>query len=551
MNNYTSVIASGRFDFYAYGRLGELNTFYVDAQNGIDAASYTGAAIMPFRTVAYAATRVTAAGSVIHARAGIYNEASQISLSRGVSLRGDGIGQTVIRSTFAANDTGSIAVTSPVADPVSGNQQIFNLTLDGVALTARVGIVSGYRNNVRVHNIEMVNFNRGGIMFISDDAFPNPPTVLYATGNGVHDCIITNCGFYNASYAALWFNGQRGFININNKFDNTARAAGSNAWATVKCNWNEGYIFEGCELRRNNHELGNWNFFLENWNYEGGCIIRNNDFYGLATIDLGGNNNDRKNGYLYGLRAYKNNFINAANGNYTNGGFNKLNQAFTIEGQGHQYLQVFDNKIQRYGIGIAIQTSNLAIDYYLHHIRIYNNELSNIGFNDHNFSYGIQVLAETPAGGHSNTFDFIDIVNNTVTANAALVTYRGIGVFCNGVANYWNVSNNIVANFDDRAIFFDEHAADGLAMTGLRATNNDLFNNGTDTAALDAAVVATDCDVTTSNIVDDPLFISASDLHLQAATPCKYAALPVPYIEYDGDGIIIETQPTIGCYQLN
>lgn len=551
MNNYTSLVSSGLLAFYAYSKISELNTFYVDSQIGVDAASYVGSALRPFKTVAYAASRVTASGMTIYVKAGIYNETAQISLSLGVSLKGDGIGKTVIRSTYATNDTGSIAITSAVADPVDGNQRVYNLTLDGVSLTARIGIVSGYRNNVMIHDIEMLNFNRAGIMFISDDVYPNPPTVLYATGNGVYNSTITNCGYYNASYASLWFNGQIGFININNRFDNTARAVGSNAWATVKCNWNEGYIFEGCELRRNNHELGNWNFFLENWNYEGGCVIRNNTLYGLATIDLGGNDNDRKTGYLYGLRMYKNKFINAANGNYTNGGFNKLNQAITIEGQGHKYLQVFDNDIDRYGMGIAIQTSNLAIDYIMQHIRIYNNKISNVGYNDHAFSYGIQVLNETPAVGHSNLTEYLDIVNNTIHANAALATYRGIGVFANGIGNYWNINNNIVTNFDDRAIYFDDHAADGLAMTGLRANNNDLFNNGTDTAAINAVVVATDCNVTDNNIILDPLFISASDLHLQAATPCKEAALPVSYITNDLDGLIIETQPSIGCYQLN
>ena len=551
-NNYTTVAGSNGLAFYAYSRINQLNTFYVDANLGFDGATIPGSEISPFRSIAYAATRVTAAGMTIYAKAGIYNETLQIVLSRGVSLRGDGIGRTIINSTFATNATGSINMVSPAGNPVDGNQKIYGLTLNGVSRTGVVAIYSGFRNNIEIFDVHVIDFDRRGIQFFSDEAFPNPSVFDYATGNSVHDCIIQDSSISHGvdDSGGLRYVSQDGFLNYNNVFLSTGRAVGTNG-NSITTNWTRNCKAFKNTFYRNNHELDNWNFFWEHWNYEGGCEVYDNVFYGLATLDFGGNDNERKDGYLYGMRCYNNKFFNNANGNRTNGGFNKLNQAITIEGQGHQYLQVFNNVIQRYGIGITIQTANLAIDYYLHHIRIYNNLITNVGFNDHASSYGIQILSETPNPGNSNTLEYIDIINNTIHANPTLATYRGIGVNGNGNGNYWNVSNNIVVNFDNNAIYFDDHAADGFNMTGLRAANNDMFNNGTNNASLNAVIVVVDCNVTTDNIVLDPQFIGGEDFHLQSITPCRIAGIPISYIFNDLDGIPIEIQPTIGCYQLN
>ena len=493
--------------------------------NGNDGSSGS-----PWLTLAYACTQATTAGDTIYVNAGTFNETAQAVKSLGVHIHGAGV-TSIINSTFATNYTGSINCASAEGDPVNDGGSISYIKLTGNSYTGRIGIYGAYRNNISIHHCTIENFIYGAIRVASNNADVfTAPTVNYATGWSIHDNNIDDCGYLNSSYASVWFDGTDGMAIYNNTFVDTARAAGSNSWATIKCTFNTGYDIYNNTFYRENHEAGRFNFFLENWNYEGDCQFRDNTLYGLANVDFGGMHNQVSAGHSYGIKVYRNQFINAANANYTNGVARTI-IGITIEGNGHDEVYVYRNKVQRFGYGIQISTPEASTGGYEYHwdnrdIYIYANLITDCGYLDIQYCYGILLLNETNTDGYTNALDNLNILNNTITAMIGN-TYQGIRFSGNDTISDINIKNNIIRGFDSYGIFLGEHSTDGLSMTDVAVTYNCMNSNGTNTVGIDGDIIQTNFDVATGNITTNPLFKSNETFRLRPTSPAIDAGINV------------------------
>lgn len=529
---------------------GPADWIYVD-QAGSDVTG-DGTPGAPYATVSHACTHASS-GDTVYVNPGTINESAQIVKPLGVSIYGAGA-TSIINSSFASNYTGSINCASTVGNPVNDGGSISHIRLTGNNYTGRIGIYGAYRNNVSVHHCTIDDFIYGAIRIRSNNANVfTRPTVGYATGWSIHDNAISDCGYLNSSYASVWFDGTDGMQIYNNTFVDTARAAGSNSWATIKCTFNTGYDIYDNTFYREDHEAGRFNFFLENWNYEGDCQFRDNTLYGLANVDFGGMNNQVSAGRTYGIRVYRNRFLNSANGNFTNGTSRTI-IGITIEGNGHDEVYVYQNLIQRYGFGIEIATPKASSGGYEYNwsnrdIYIYANIISDVGYLDNQYCYGIFMLNETNTDGFTNALDNLNILNNTITAMTGS-TYQGIRFSGNDTISNITISNNIIRNFDSYGIYLGEHATDGLSMTNVDVTYNCMNSNGTNTVGIDGDIVQSNFDVTTGNITSDPLFRSSGTFRLQSASPAINAGINVSLTsDFAGHRVPQQDTVDIGAYE--
>jgi len=516
----------------------EADKWYIaTAANGGSDTGGDGSLAHPWLTLKHAADTVTGAsfvGDTIVVGVGTFTETAQIVKGLGVHIYGAGV-TSIIVSTYAAAYTGSINCATAEGNPVNDGGSISYITLSGSNYTARIGIYVAYRNNVDIHHCTISGFNYGAIKYKTNNADVfTAPTVTYATGHSIHDNNINDCGYLNSSYASVWFDGTDGMEVYNNTFVDTARAPGSNSWATIKCTFNKGYAIHDNTFYREDHEDDRFNFFIENWNYGGGCQIYDNTFRGLANVDIGGMDNSVGVGYAYGMKVYNNRMINGTNGIYTKPGGTSTIIGITIEGDKHEKVYVYNNLIQRYGLGIEISTPTASTggyeyDWDISDIYIYNNIIENVGYSDSQYCYGLLYINETNLNGYTVTTDNINILNNTITAISGS-TYQGIRFSGGDMLSNLNIKNNIIKGFDSYGIYLGEHATDGLSMTNVAVTYNCMNGNGTNTVGIDGDIVQTNFDVATGNITGDPLFKSSTDFHLQSTSPCRDAGIDVSAI---------------------
>jgi len=506
----------------------------------------------PYATVSYACTQASS-GDTVYVVAGTITESAQIVKPLGVSIYGTGT-TSIIVSTYAAAYTGSINCASSVGDPVNDGGSISHIKLTGSNYTGRVGIYGAYRNNVDVHDCTIEGFAYGAIRIKTNNADVfTAPTVDYATGWSIHDNNINDCGYLNSSYASVWFDGTDGMEVYNNVFVDTARAPGSNSWATIKCTYNTGYSIHDNTFYREDHEDDRFNFFVENWNYGGGCQIYDNTFHGLANIDIGGTDNSVGVGYTYGIRVYNNRMINPNNGIYTKPSDTKTIIGITIEGDKQEKVYVYNNLIQRYGLGIEIATPEASTggyeyDWDISDIYIYNNIIESVGYSDYQYCYGLLYINETNSDGYTVTTDNINILNNTITAISGS-TYQGIRFSGGDTLSNLNIKNNIIKGFDSYGIYLGEHATDGLSMTNVAVTYNCMNGNGTNTVGIDGDIVQTNFDVATANITTDPAF-QTNSLRLSSTSPAINAGLSVGLTsDYFGHRVPQQDTVDIGAHE--
>ena len=175
-------------------------TYYI-SPGGSD--SNSGSSSAPWKTLAYACSKATASGDIIHVNAGTYLETNQCVLAAGVSIEGDGV-TSYIKSHFASTRggggiSGAAINLSSSSEGTNGNQSICNIKLDGDNLVgningsvAYVGILVFKRSNVKIHDCTIVNFYTTGIAFHGTTVY-RQPTTSYATGNELYNCTMKNC----------------------------------------------------------------------------------------------------------------------------------------------------------------------------------------------------------------------------------------------------------------------------------------------------------------------------------------------------------------------
>jgi hypothetical protein len=485
----------------------------------------------PWKTLAYACTQVTTPGDVIHLKAGTYNETTQIVKPLGISIRGQGDNTHIISTfTHASNLQGSIQCVSPDGITTDDNSSISYIKLTGSNLTAGRGIFVGYRNNVEIHHCTIEDFAYYGIYFYaSSTAYPD----LFMTGHSVHDCIITNCSNNATGYPGnVRTHGTDGLLIYNNVFDNRERAAGSNG-NSIKTLRDKRLKIYNNTFYRNDSEIAadgtyGWNFFIENWDYRGDCEYYNNTHYGLAKVDIGGELNNVDADCTYGFKVYNNVFLNPANAPRSVNGNEEDYVCITVEGDGHDRVEVYNNYMQRYNWGIALTTPSSGTGYWHHNwnwddIKIHHNIIENIGYSDFQYSgIGIWWANGTNDAPYYGTFANVLIANNTITGNngGTYPGYNGIRMDANGTATNITISNNIITGFSQNAISINAHSNDSLDLINCDVTYNCFYNNGTNAVFVEAAINETNLDVATGNITADPQFVSTSTFELSSSSPC-------------------------------
>lgn len=165
-------------------------SMYYVSTTGTDSASTPGTSSQPWKTVAYAASRVPAdAGHTIHIRAGTYNETSIIQLPTGVNMEGEATGTTILRCYFPTANLVEL-YSNPIG--ANGNQTLSNFTIDGINRSLYCGIFVRGRHNVVVHDVNFINIKDHGLRITSESVTWADPSV-YMTGIQVYNCRFTNC----------------------------------------------------------------------------------------------------------------------------------------------------------------------------------------------------------------------------------------------------------------------------------------------------------------------------------------------------------------------
>lgn len=507
----------------------------------------------PWKTLAYACTQVTTPGETIHVKAGTYTETEQSVLAVGVSIVGQG-DTTIINSTFNSASTGSIRLASAAGTPVDGNQSISYIKLTGSNLTARIGIIVAYRNNVSIHHITLEDFNHNGIYFYEKHDYWAPLTYPQMTGNSVRYCTITNngaSGIVGVTGGNIRAVATDGLLIEYNTIDQTDRAEGSNGNCIIGV-WNKRLKIRYNTMTKLDYNASAFNFFIETWNNMGDYDINDNTFYGLATVAPGGVFNAPAVDCTYGIKIYNNEFLNDANAERTHNAIESTRVAIVIEGNLWEDVYIYNNLIQRYGWGIEISTptsksgGTFEEDWVLSNINIYYNIIENVGYTDFNYTHGIIWVNETNNDGYTHETDGLYIYNNVITGMTG-TTYSGVQINANGVLDNVAICNNITYNMDSYGVRLEAHASDSLNMTNCDVTYNDFYGSGT-SVYVEAAIVQTNFDITTGNITTDPTFVGGGDYHLQAGSPCINAGIDVG-LTTDYDGQAVDDPPEIGAYE--
>ena len=116
-------------------------TYYIDPSGK---NTNNGSSSSPWNTLAYACSKATASGDIIHVNAGIYTETAQSVLAVGVSIEGAGV--TSVIKSHVGGTSFTISLYSSSAG-TNGSQHISGIKMDGDGLTGYGAIYVYNRNN--------------------------------------------------------------------------------------------------------------------------------------------------------------------------------------------------------------------------------------------------------------------------------------------------------------------------------------------------------------------------------------------------------------------
>lgn len=534
-------------------------TYYVSPA-GNDATG-NGTVGNPWKTLYKATSTVTASGNIIHVMAGTYTETQQSNLAVGVSIEGEGIVTTIIKSGISGQWTTLLNLNSN--QDTNGNQSISNLTLDGQYVSETnfktwIAIWITGRSNVIVRDMKIINFRDRAVIFDGNNATdPHSDPGHYATGNKFYNNTVLNSAAQNGNYGSGLVNigGQQGMEIYGNTLIQDQRGLHLNGWP-IKY-WDEGWL-KGVKIYNNTlvkkpydgnypGDGGNWDFAIELFNISG-LEIYNNTIQG--SIDL---NYNRKGSYAFCAWIHH----------------NTLNH------------QTFNPKFES-GIILEFRTESILIED-----NTFNNVSSGVQFNTRgvNNTGGNNPETPAPAGGYSvlsnnvirrNLFSNVyqgtgtgtaagvtvisegtddpqiqglDIYNNTIVAKAGTAPWIGIDFTSMAAATASgtniNIRNNIVVGFQDSWLK-GTSGAGNTHITGIVVTHNNAYSNGNGNVPSWPGGNPANYTYNTNRSVN-PMFVSATDFRLQAASPLIDAGVyvGVPFVGnapddgYDEFGSII------------
>ncbi|MBS1509716.1 MAG: right-handed parallel beta-helix repeat-containing protein [Bacteroidetes bacterium] len=479
------------------------STVYYISPSGSDATG-TGTITNPWKTLYKATFTVTTPGDIIHVTAGTYVETQQCQLSVGVSIEGDGV-TSVLKSALTADWTEMLGLHSP--EGTNGNQHISNLKFDGQSLSTFWGIYIGGRSNVSIHDITMVDFKDRGIIFGGRNDGNGAPPTIYATGNSFYNNIVDNCGAYDLptgqyGRGCLNIGGQIGMLIYNNTISQTSRPIGFNGWP-IK-GWNEGYL-KGCKIYNNilnkipmsqSAGFNGWNFAIELFN-ESGLEIYGNTITG-GSIDL---NFQTKDIYPYSVWIHDNVIRQTVVNTWIESGM--------VLEYGTDGAIIENNTIDKVGHGIQFNTRS---GNTVSNVLIQKNLITNVTMSEGTGGF-IGVFSD---GSNNYNINNFTIYNNTLIASGTPPWWGvNFGALNVGTAKNITIKNNIINNILSGWLV----QGGNNAMDSVTIQYNDTYNNGNSNNPVFNGVPPTHY-VTSNMIHVNPLFVSSTDFHLQATSPC-------------------------------
>jgi uncharacterized repeat protein (TIGR02059 family) len=506
-------------------------TYYIDP-SGSD--SNNGSSSSPWKTLAYACSKATSSGDIIHVNAGTFLETSQSELAVGVSI--EGVGVTSIIKSHVGGTNWTIQLYSGTQG-TNGNQHISNIMMDGDNLTAYAPLGIFMRSNVEIYNCTFINFQSRGVMFDGTGTGILPTT--YSTGNKFHDNTVTNCSSYDppntadGGLFALGIDGQQTMLIYNNILDQTQRTPGSNGYLIKGvAGYNKDIKIYNNTINKAPFENTTWDFAIELWNCMGGIEIYNNTMTG--SIDFSGGYGTMKGAYSYGAWIHNNTIGQATVSNtsrWTRG------VQFEISSEG---IIIEKNLFKNMGSAIyfPIYHSSVYAFNTVTDINIRYNIFNNIGGADGLSTTGYGIYFNTQPG-YANVANGFYVYNNVFMGHVGS-TNTGWGIQSPDFGSVSNVSirNNIVLNFDA------EPAYVGTTVSGLSIEKNIFYNNGNSNVPAYSG-----SGTVQNNLISDPLFVSSSDFHLQAGSPAIGKGLAITGLTTDYDGNAIKNPPSIGAYE--
>jgi len=492
----------------------------------------------PWQTIGYAVGEATS-GDVVHVGTGTYNVSSQIAVGVGISIEGESEDDVTINSTVT-NIHGTFYLYS--VEGTYGSQHISGLTMDG-GLTAHSAIWVMGRSDVRIYSCTFTNFFSRGVTFTGAVTDVEPTT--YAVYNMFYDnYLYNNADYYGTGKVSgdgkgnLVIGGQDGFVVFDNYIEQPLRSGSHNTGYPIKFEF--GGYYRNLKIYNNTIIRcaydGTWDFAMELWHCRGGIEIYNNRIQGgidFGGSEVGGTNwsaND-PTAIGYAAKVYNNDI-----------GFDALQSVQQIGiylERGHTggmyiYNNIFRNHwnvLQMYG-----GDGDTFEDVYF-----YSNIINGVG------QVGTSGANTTEWGTidvANIVYDNINFVNNTIYAGTtATLANSGLRFTLKGTATNITIRNNIIRGFRVYPIYIENSTINTLSIE-----NNLYYDNGTNDEGISGGTLS---NVTNqNNIVGDPLFLGATDFHIESTSPARaagiYNALPV----YDYDGIPFNATRSIGAYEF-
>jgi uncharacterized repeat protein (TIGR02059 family) len=506
-------------------------TYYI-SPTGSDVTG-NGTTGSPWKTLNYACTQVTKSGDIIHVNAGTYIETKQCDLAVGVSIEGEGDSSNIIShytASYASNNASIVLMSG--SEGTNGNQSISYIKLDGDGLTGDYAIKILKRSNVKIHHCTIIDFYIGGVLFLGTAPWQRPS--IFATGNELHHCSITNCGDMQNSYEGaglVQIGGQDGMKIYDNILDESVRAEGHNGNILSSAHFNKGIKYYNNKSYKPDYDgeyggASSWNFHIEHWSCYGGFEIYNNEFYGGDTaIDCGGDYNE-KGAYDYTFYIHDNYFY----GNPTNSHSGKL--GVNIEGHYTCDIWVKNNHFNNIAHPVQIDEGDPEA-CEASRIYITNNLMENCGMVGYENWQGLVRILHTFSGSILND---IFIYNNIITPNS--VTHStAVQIDNSGTASNINIKNNIITGHNNQSWLRVNNTG---SINGLHITHNGLYNNSSNDPIF-SGNAPTDYQFA-NNITSNPLLVSSTDYHLQSSSPYIDAGTDVG-ISYSGRA------PDIGAFE--
>jgi uncharacterized repeat protein (TIGR02059 family) len=503
-------------------------TYYIDP-SGQDVSSRTGSKTAPWKTLAYACSRVRASGDIIHVNTGTYNETAQSNLAAGVSIEGDGVNSNIISHITKLN-TFTILLSSS-SEAADGKQHISNLRMDGNSLTAYGAIRVAYRKNVEIYSCTFVNFNYAGVSFINGE----PPST-YATGNKFHDNTITNCsGYFDGNLGSLEIQGQDGMLIYNNNFT-LNRSDGMNGDLIYGV---EGFlknvkIYNNILNKTFIPETTPWDFAIEFWNCQGGVEIYDNTITG--SIDLV---NSSKVTSTYCVWIHDNII-----GQKSLMAFESI-RGILLEATESDII-IERNLISNVAVGVFLDQIGSART--VSNLNINSNIFTNLGVSDagdNSKGWGIYWTAESYK---NHTVNNINICNNVIQGHSgSRSTMWGINLPHIGTTKNVTIRNNIIKDFDYAPVYaYTQTGSETIDVLSIE--NNIFYQTGNNNTPKYTGITPTN-NTTRNNIASNPLFVSSSDFRLQPGSPAIGKGLRITGVTIDYDGKAYNDPPSIGAYE--